>query len=142
MSITPMTTAVVLVVFSSRLRKIQLGRIGSAARRSSQAKMIKSTPPAVRTAMLGTDVQRQRTPPSSRPRITSDVPTASSAAPAKSIRCVLRSTASENLRISVQAATAPSGTLTKKIHRQLRKSTNNPPRVGPTTDDIAQTLAT
>ena len=30
----------------------------------------------------------------------------------------------------------------KKIQRQFTKSTNNPPRVGPTTDDIAQTLAT
>ena len=32
--------------------------------------------------------------------------------------------------------------LTKKIHRQLTKSTNTPPRVGPTTDDMAHTLAT
>ena len=32
--------------------------------------------------------------------------------------------------------------LTKKIQRQLTKSTKRPPRVGPTTDEIAQTLAT
>jgi len=31
--------------------------------------------------------------------------------------------------------------LTKKIHRQVRYWANRPPRVGPTTADIAQTLA-
>ena len=36
----------------------------------------------------------------------------------------------------------PNGMLTKKIQRQLRKSTNRPPRVGPTTAEMAQTLAT
>ena len=45
-------------------------------------------------------------------------------------------------RASIQAANAPSGTLTKKIQRQVRKSENTPPSVGPTTADIAQTLAT
>ena len=34
-----------------------------------------------------------------------------------------------------------SGTLTKKIHRQLRYSENTPPRVGPTTAEMAHTLA-
>ena len=31
--------------------------------------------------------------------------------------------------------------LTKKIQFQVRNSAKNPPRVGPTTDEIAQTLA-
>ena len=44
-------------------------------------------------------------------------------------------------RQRTQAASAPSGTLTKKMKRQSRKSTNTPPRVGPTTEEIAQTLA-
>ena len=34
-----------------------------------------------------------------------------------------------------------SGTFTKKIQRQDRNWENRPPRVGPTTDDTAQTLA-
>jgi hypothetical protein len=63
-------------------------------------------------------------------------------APATSIRCRSRVTFSSNLRNSAHAATRPSGTLTKKIQRQFKKSTNTPPRVGPTTAEIAQTLAT
>ena len=72
----------------------------------------------------------------------SEEPTPSRAAPATSMRCCLRATFSLNLRISHHAASAPSGMLTKKIQRQFRKSTKIPPSAGPTTAEIAQTLAT
>ncbi|KON72180.1 hypothetical protein M768_17110 [Cellulosimicrobium cellulans F16] len=44
-------------------------------------------------------------------------------------------------RCSIHAASAQSGTLTKKIQRQLTNSENTPPSVGPTTDEIAHTDA-
>ena len=59
-----------------------------------------------------------------------------------SIRCGCRCTCSWNRRASAYAAIAPSGMFTKKIQRQLAKSTNRPPRAGPTTAEMAQTLAT
>ena len=50
-------------------------------------------------------------------------------------------TGSWNRRISIQAASTHSGRLTKKIQRQVRYCAKRPPRVGPTTAEIAQTLA-
>jgi hypothetical protein len=44
-------------------------------------------------------------------------------------------------RTIIQPATRHSGTLTRKIHRQLVNSEKTPPRVGPTTLDTAHTLA-
>ena len=73
--------------------------------------------------------------------MSSDVPAVSSPAPARSRVGRVRSTSSSNRRPRAQAATAPSGRLTQKIQRQLAKSTNSPPSVGPTTEDMAQTLA-
>ena len=49
---------------------------------------------------------------------------------------LLRITCSWNLRNSHQAASAPSGMLTKKIQRQFRKSTKSPPSVGPTNGEM------
>ena len=43
--------------------------------------------------------------------------------------------------MSSHPATMQSGTLTKKIQRHEANSENTPPSVGPTTDEIAQTLA-
>ncbi len=45
------------------------------------------------------------------------------------------------LRMSIHAATMHNGTLTKKIQRHDVNCENTPPRVGPTTEDIAHTLA-
>jgi hypothetical protein len=41
----------------------------------------------------------------------------------------------------VAAAMRHSGMLTKKVHRQLTYSEKTPPRVGPTTEEIPETLA-
>ncbi len=57
------------------------------------------------------------------------------------MRWGLRSMFSWNARISIHAARMHSGTLTKKIHRHDRNCENSPPRVGPTTEEIAHTLA-
>ena len=57
------------------------------------------------------------------------------------MRCFFRSTRSSKRRQSMVAAAMPIGMLTKKIHRQVRKSENTPPRAGPTTDEMPQTLA-
>ena len=43
--------------------------------------------------------------------------------------------------MSIHPAMMHSGTLTKKIHRHDVNSENTPPSVGPTTEEIAQTLA-
>ena len=142
MSITPMASAARLVALSSRRRKSQPGSTGSAARRSTKAKPTSSAAATPSRITLGADHQRQDTPPWSRPRMSRELPAVSRPAPARSSWGRVRSTCSWNLRIRAQAATAPNGTLTKKIQRQSAKSTKSPPSVGPTTEDVAQTLAT
>ena len=74
--------------------------------------------------------------------MSSELAAVSSPAPARSSLGLVRSTCSWNLRSSAQEATAPNGTLTKKIQRQFAKSTKSPPRVGPTIEEVAHTLAT
>ena len=73
--------------------------------------------------------------------MSSEEPTVSSTAPVMSMRWRTRSTSSWNRRNNVQPAIRASGMFTKKIQRQSRTSTNTPPRVGPTTAEMAQTLA-
>ena len=81
-------------------------------------------------------------PPSSSPRIISEEPAISRGAPADVDAMPLPDDLFVELRNSAQAASSPSGMLTKKIQRQFRKSTKSPPSVGPTTAEMAQTLAT
>ena len=97
--------------------------------------------PTTNAPMLCGEFHAHALPPSSSPRISRLIDTVSSAPPAQSMRCVVRSTVSCRNRIRSQAAAMHSGMLTKKIHRQLTNSENRPPSVGPTTDEIAQTLA-
>ena len=122
-----------LVAFSSRLRKIQPGSTGSAARRSTSGEGDQQRRrTADQDARLGGEDQAQETPPSSSAEDQQRAARGQQPGAGQvELRCRFRSTCSWNWRTSAQAATAPSGMLTKKIQRQSRKSTNSPPRVGP-----------
>ena len=73
--------------------------------------------------------------------MSSEQPRVSSAAPRKSIVCSRCTTFSWKLRTSIHTASAPTGTLTKKIQRHEPYWANSPPRVGPSTDETPHTLA-
>ena len=57
------------------------------------------------------------------------------------MRWVTRCTFSWNRRTSIQPANTHSGMLMMNSQRQVSHSENTPPRVGPTTAEIAHTLA-
>ena len=67
---------------SRRRRKTHSGTTGSAARRSTTTNAQRAAAPAARTPIPAGDSQAHATPPSSRPRITSDHPVTSRAEPA------------------------------------------------------------
>src|SRR3569833_4742696 len=69
----PTTTADRLPPVRTRRPKTQSGRIGSAAFRSTRTKAPRMAAPMTKTDRPGTDVQAHDTPPSSRPRITSEL---------------------------------------------------------------------
>ena len=82
MRMAPTPRAVRLVVSNSRRLSTHIGRIGSAARRSANAKPTSSTVPTAKTAMLVGELQAQAWPPSSTPRMSRVMALVSSTAPA------------------------------------------------------------
>ena len=141
MRMTPTPRPTSAVVPSRRRESTHSGSTGSGARRSASTNAASSAAPSPKAPRLGTDTHAQARPPSSRASSSRLSDTVSSRPPAQSIRCGLRSTVSWKDRTSSHAASAASGTLTKKIHCQVANSENSPPSVGPTTAEAPQTLA-
>ncbi len=97
--------------------------------------------PMQKAATLGRDSQSQAFPPSNRARISALSPMVRTVAPSRSRRCRRDSIDSEYERSRASPATRQRGMFTRKIQRQEANWENSPPNAGPTTDEIAQTLA-
>ena len=141
MRIAPTPAATRLLAHEQPPRRTHGGRTGSAARRSTRTKTASSATPATRTPMPGSEAPRPRLAALEQAQDEQASPTVSSAGAGVVDAGLAAFDLSWKLRPSMAAASRHSGMLTRKIQRQLRYSENTPPRVGPTTDETAHTLA-
>ena len=117
-------------VSTTRLENRCSGIIGSLARRSTRTNTTSPTTTTAASVATSGSVQPW-VPPTSRPMTSEPIVTASSSAPATSMRAGRRGNGRSRVNQLTTAAIEASGTLMKKIHGHDHCSMMNPPISGP-----------